>query len=92
MIPRQEKMYPLNTKRTNWSLSIPNVYKIFQMAVIYINLFQSKALPEFTQIGIFGYKINHLATLVGLARSEPFFPRKKFPGTGRVQFSGHGFI
>jgi hypothetical protein len=33
------------------------------MAVKYINIFQSKALQKFTQIGIFGLKINHLATL-----------------------------
>jgi hypothetical protein len=30
-----------------------------------INILQTKALKTFTQIVIFGLKINHLATLVG---------------------------
>jgi hypothetical protein len=38
------------------------------MAIKYINLFQSKALELLTQIGIFGLKINHLATLLAEAR------------------------
>jgi hypothetical protein len=33
------------------------------MAIKYINIFQSKAIQKCTQIGIFGLKINHLATL-----------------------------
>jgi hypothetical protein len=50
--------------------NVPNYYeisqvsvKIFQMAIKYINIFQSKELPKFNLIGIFGLKINHLATL-----------------------------
>jgi hypothetical protein len=30
---------------------------------MYTNLFNSKALQKFTQIGIFGFKMYHLATL-----------------------------
>jgi hypothetical protein len=52
------KMYQINTEY------FPNVLKIFQMAIKDINIFQSKALQKFTQIGIFGLKTNHLATLV----------------------------
>jgi hypothetical protein len=33
------------------------------MVIKYNNIFRSKALQNFTQIGIFGLKINHLATL-----------------------------
>jgi hypothetical protein len=36
------------------------------MAIKYVNVFQSKALQKFTQIGIFGMKTNHLATLIGV--------------------------
>jgi hypothetical protein len=54
------KMYQLNTKCTKWSQSIPNVRKIFQMAIKYSSIFPS---PKFAQLGIFGLKINHLATL-----------------------------
>jgi hypothetical protein len=34
------------------------------MAIKYINICQSKALKKFTQIRIFGLKINHLAILM----------------------------
>jgi hypothetical protein len=44
--------------------STPNIRKIFQMDITYTSLFQSKALKFFSQIGIFGLKANHLATLV----------------------------
>jgi hypothetical protein len=33
------------------------------MVIKYNNIFHSKALPNFTKIGIFGLKTNHLATL-----------------------------
>jgi hypothetical protein len=41
------KMYQVNTNCTKWSLNIPNVHKIFQMAVKYINIFQSEDLDFF---------------------------------------------
>jgi hypothetical protein len=34
------------------------------MTIEYASIFYSKALQKFTQIGIFGLKTNHLATLV----------------------------
>jgi hypothetical protein len=44
--------------------NVPNGHKISQMAVKYINIYQSTSgPPKFTHIGIFGLKINHLATL-----------------------------
>jgi hypothetical protein len=39
------------------------VGNIFQMANEFANLFHSKAVLKFTQFGIFGMKIYHLATL-----------------------------
>jgi hypothetical protein len=35
------------------------------MAIKYVNIFPIKGPPKFTQIGIFGLKRNHLATLRG---------------------------
>jgi hypothetical protein len=43
--------------------------KIFQMAIRYIK-FSNLNPPKFTQIGIFGLKTNHLATLL-----DPVIPR-----------------
>jgi hypothetical protein len=62
-IPKTGKMYQMNTKFTKWPQNLPNLSKIFQMAIKYINIFQSKVLQKFTQIGIFGLKTNYLATL-----------------------------
>jgi hypothetical protein len=67
IIPKQEKMYQMNAKCTKWSQNIPKVRKILQMDIKYINILQSMyGTPKFTQIGIFGLKINHLATLLGM--------------------------
>jgi hypothetical protein len=55
---------------------MPNDYKIYHMAVKYIKwpkIFQQNPLQDlqkFTQIGIFGFKIYHLATLIGLSKVE----------------------
>jgi hypothetical protein len=46
MIPKQEKMYQMNTKRTKWSYNIPNALKMSQIAIKYINIFPSKALQN----------------------------------------------
>jgi hypothetical protein len=62
-------MYQMNTKCTRWSPNIPNVCEIFQMAIKYISIFQSKAF----QIGIFGLKRNHLATLRRSRHFQYFF-------------------
>jgi hypothetical protein len=54
---------------TKTGKNIPNDHKIYgcqidQMAIKYVNAFNYiKGPPKFTQIGIFGLKIYHLATL-----------------------------
>jgi hypothetical protein len=53
MIPKPEKM---NTKCTKWSRNIPNVHKILQMAIKYINIFQSKVLQNFPKLGVLVWK------------------------------------
>jgi hypothetical protein len=45
------------TKYTKWPQSRPNGRKIFQHLPL-------QDPPKFTQIGIFGLKTNHLATLL----------------------------
>jgi hypothetical protein len=44
---------------------IPNGCKIDQTATKYTNILHCKPIAKFTQIGIFGFKIKHLATLIG---------------------------
>jgi hypothetical protein len=64
-IPRWEKIYQNDQKYTKWA------YK-YQMTVNrpngqkYINVFLCKNPPKLTQIGIFGSKIHHLATLMSV--------------------------
>jgi hypothetical protein len=65
------KTYQNGKNYTKLPQNIPNVHKLFQMAVKYcilslkyINIFHCKTPSNFTQIWIFGSKINHLATLV----------------------------
>jgi hypothetical protein len=41
----------MNTECAKWSYSIPNVHKIFQMAIIYINIFQSENLKILPKLG-----------------------------------------
>jgi hypothetical protein len=55
-IPKPEQMYQMNTKCTKWSLNIPNVCKIFQMALIYSNIFQSRALQNLPKLGFLVWK------------------------------------
>jgi hypothetical protein len=40
------------------------------MAITYINIFHSKALQKYTQIGIFEMKIYHLANLVDVTPNQ----------------------
>jgi hypothetical protein len=44
--------------------NIPNGHKIDQMATKYTNIFHCQTLQNLPKIGIFGLKINHVATLV----------------------------
>jgi hypothetical protein len=46
---------------------------ILQMVIKYTNIFHSKGPPKYTQIGIFGTKVNHVATLL-LAASKLLQP------------------
>jgi hypothetical protein len=64
------KLYQMATNYTKrpqiipkFSDNIPNGLKIFQMAIKYTKQFAFQGPPKFTQIGIFGLKINHLAAL-----------------------------
>jgi hypothetical protein len=61
-IPKREKHW-----ETKWSQNIPNGCKIDQMAkkCIYHQHLPLQDSPKFTQIGISGLKIYHLATLAG---------------------------
>jgi hypothetical protein len=45
------KMYQMRTKCTQCSKNIPNLHKIFQMAIKYINIFLSKALQNVPKLG-----------------------------------------
>jgi hypothetical protein len=47
------------------------------MAVKYTNIFPLQGPPKHTQIGIFGLKIKHLATLVGGLTGKSNFAREK---------------
>jgi hypothetical protein len=54
-IPNDYKIYQIATK-------IPNVSKIDETNITYTNTYQLQEPTQFTQIRIFGSKINHLAT------------------------------
>jgi hypothetical protein len=49
------------------------------MAIEYANIFHSKALPRYSQIGILGMHLYHLATLVYSVGAKGFFPSAVFP-------------
>jgi hypothetical protein len=59
-IPTDHKMYQMDIIYTKRLLNIPNGHKINQ-------LFTFQGPPKFTQIGIFGLKRNHLATLLQIS-------------------------
>jgi uncharacterized protein YpbB len=56
-IPNVQKLYQTTIMYTKWLLNIPNGHKIYLH-------FPFQGPPKLTQIGTFGLKINHLATLV----------------------------
>jgi hypothetical protein len=60
-----ENINQMTIKCTKWTQNIPNYRKIDQMVITCTNIFLCKLQkePKFTQIVIFGLKINHLATL-----------------------------
>jgi hypothetical protein len=65
IVPNDHKLYEMVTKQTKWRYDRPNGHKIYQH-------FSLQDLPKFAQIGIFGLKIYHLATLA-LACKAPIF-------------------
>jgi hypothetical protein len=72
MKPKPVKMYQKTQK-------VPNGHTTSQMCIKYtnghknINIFQSNALQNLPKIEIFGWKINHLATLLENGSSLTFF-------------------
>jgi hypothetical protein len=56
-VPNEHKMYQRIIKFPQWLQNIANGHKIYQH-------FSITGPTKFTQIGIFGLKRNHLATLV----------------------------
>jgi hypothetical protein len=56
-IPNDQKLYKKAINYTKWQQNIPNGHKIFKH-------FPLQSPPKITQSGIFGLKINHLATLL----------------------------
>jgi hypothetical protein len=56
-LPHDHKLYQTVIDYTKWVYNIPNGPKIYQH-------FPFQGTPKYTQIGIFGTKINHLATLI----------------------------
>jgi hypothetical protein len=61
---KTEKCTKLSQNVPNGRKISQNVRKMLQMAIKYISIFESKALKNFSQIGISDLKINHLAILV----------------------------
>jgi hypothetical protein len=59
-IPNERKLHQRAIKYTKWSQNIPNGHKIYQHSP-----FQDP--PIYTESGIIGMKINHLATLLWVA-------------------------
>jgi hypothetical protein len=75
MKPKPVKMYQKTQK-------VPNGHTTSQMCIKYtnghknINIFQSNALQNLPKIEIFGWKINHLATLLENGSSLTFFAKE----------------
>jgi hypothetical protein len=69
-VPNGHKMYQMDTKCTKWTQNVPYGYKISQMSVKYStsaypkSTFSNLRPSKITQMGIFGLKTNHLATLI----------------------------
>jgi hypothetical protein len=61
------KRYQIATKITKWPKNVPNGCNTVKIAKECTKTFQFQSPPKFTQIGIFGLKTNHLATLVSPA-------------------------
>jgi hypothetical protein len=75
------KIYQTAQKYTKLPKNIPKCHKTYEMAVKYTKCqnFSLQDTPKYTQIGIFGLKIYHLATLVGTrwVFASHYFHRQK---------------
>jgi hypothetical protein len=60
-IPSDHKLYQTTINYAKWPLHITNDHKIYKR-------FPFQGPPKFTQIGIFGLKRNHLATLIVISK------------------------
>jgi hypothetical protein len=65
--PKWGNVYQMAIKYTNWPWNRPNGHKIYQ----HLSL---QHPPKLTRIGIFGLKMNHLATLIW---TDKRFPNRK---------------
>jgi hypothetical protein len=64
-LTKMGKIYHIITKCNKRPLNLPIGNKTYQIAIKYTNIFQYvQDPPKFTQNGIFGLKMNHLATPV----------------------------
>jgi hypothetical protein len=68
-ITNDHKLYQTAINYTKWPLNIPNGHKIKHL--------QFKGPPKFTQMGVFGLKTNHLATLDKMCVGKEFFSLEK---------------
>jgi hypothetical protein len=55
---------------SKWPLNIRNGWKLLQMVIKRTNICNSEALQKYTQIGILGKKVNHLATLFQILKRQ----------------------
>jgi hypothetical protein len=68
-IPNYIKIYQMDIKYFQWTNNRSNDHKIYRD-------FPKQYPTKLTQIGIFGLKTNHLATLVGICSTQEHWPQK----------------
>jgi hypothetical protein len=72
-----------------YTQNVPNVLKMFQMAIKYINIFKSEALQNLPKLGFFGMKTNHPATLLlsrADLRNDSLMMAPRFAGSSRFSY------
>jgi hypothetical protein len=70
---KTEKIYPLIIIYPKATKYVPHSRKIDQMAIKCSNIFHCKTLQNLPELGFFGLKICHLATLCVNQKRESFF-------------------
>jgi hypothetical protein len=63
--PKLGKIYQMTAKYTEWHEHLPNGIKNLPNGHKMCQHLPLQAPPKITKSGIFGFKINHLATLLG---------------------------